>query len=257
MKYIFLCEDSIDGILTAIYDGFELKKREYREVLYPNNIFISIDKVFDIGFFCEYYNVITDSEKANKTAEYIKKKLGFDIYAEIIRVICSEFKDKASILFSFLVMAFEKGRQVINMLSDDVVIKINDYSKKVANEAHRFNGFIRFNEYSGVLVSIIAPKSNVLPLIADHFYERFYNENFIIYDEKRKSSIIHKSREGYFLRENSELEIEFKENSLFKDEYEYLFKVFFDSVNITERKNERCQRNMLPKWYRKNMNEFN
>ena len=256
MKYIFLCEDSIDGILTAIYDAFELKKKKYNGLAYPNNIFIVTDKVYDMDFFSEYYNVSTDTDKAKKTADYIKKKLGTEIYFDLIRVICSEFRDKASILFSFLIMAFKKGRNVINMLSDDVVIRVNEYSKKVANEAHRFNGFIRFNEYSGVLVSVISPKSNVLPLIADHFYERFFNENFIIYDEKRKSSIIHKSGEGYFFRENSELSIELSEHSLLKDEYEYLFKVFFDSVNIIERKNDRCQRNMLPKWYRKNMSEI-
>ena len=35
-----------------------------------------------------------------------------------------------------------------------------------------------------------------------------------------------------------------------------LWKVFFKSIGIEQRKNPRCQRNMLPLWYRKHMTEF-
>ena len=41
------------------------------------------------------------------------------------------------------------------------------------------------------------------------------------------------------------------------DDYEELWKVFFDAIAIEERRNEKCQMNHVPKWYRKHMNEFN
>ena len=40
------------------------------------------------------------------------------------------------------------------------------------------------------------------------------------------------------------------------DRYEELWKVFFKSINIEQRKNIKCQQSNLPLWYRKNMNEF-
>ena len=41
------------------------------------------------------------------------------------------------------------------------------------------------------------------------------------------------------------------------DDYEELWKVFFDAIAIEERRNEKCQMSHVPKWYRKHMNEFN
>jgi probable DNA metabolism protein len=40
------------------------------------------------------------------------------------------------------------------------------------------------------------------------------------------------------------------------DRYEELWKVFFKTINIEQRKNLKGQQTHLPQWYRKNMNEF-
>lgn len=40
------------------------------------------------------------------------------------------------------------------------------------------------------------------------------------------------------------------------DDFEQLWKVYFEYTDIKERFNPRCQRNLCPKWYRKNMVEF-
>ena len=40
------------------------------------------------------------------------------------------------------------------------------------------------------------------------------------------------------------------------DAFVGLWKGFFSHIGIHERKNPRCQRSMLPLWYRKNMTEF-
>ena len=40
------------------------------------------------------------------------------------------------------------------------------------------------------------------------------------------------------------------------DIFENLWKIYFESTDIRERLNEHCQINMCPKWYRKNMSEF-
>ena len=41
-----------------------------------------------------------------------------------------------------------------------------------------------------------------------------------------------------------------------EDAYEQLWRAYFRTMAITERRNEDCQNTLLPKWYRKNMLEF-
>lgn len=42
-----------------------------------------------------------------------------------------------------------------------------------------------------------------------------------------------------------------------KDEYDDLWKIFFDTIGIDARYNPKCQQTLIPNWYRKNMPEFN
>ena len=50
--------------------------------------------------------------------------------------------------------------------------------------------------------------------------------------------------------------MEYEKNmDLKEDEYEELWKVFFNTIAINERYNPKCQCTHLPKWYRKNMLE--
>ena len=41
-----------------------------------------------------------------------------------------------------------------------------------------------------------------------------------------------------------------------RDHFESLWAEYFEHIAIAERKNPRCQNNLIPKWYRKNMVEF-
>ena len=49
----------------------------------------------------------------------------------------------------------------------------------------------------------------------------------------------------------------FEFDKMAHDEYVDLWKLFVDTIAIEERRNEKCQNNHLPKWYRKNMTEWN
>ena len=67
------------------------------------------------------------------------------------------------------------------MLHDDDVLKIFNIDKQVGRESHSFLEFVRFEELANsVLVSRIEPKSNIIPLISEHFADRLHCENWII-----------------------------------------------------------------------------
>ena len=138
------------------------------------------------------------------------------------------------------------------------VAEIFALSRKVANEAHQFLEFIRFEELAnGVLFATISPKSRVLMLVAPHFADRFPGENWLIYDDVREEAVVHAAGEDWVTAKLPKERVDaFLAANGVLDGYEDLWKAFFHAIGIKERENPDCQRNFLPLWYRKHMTEF-
>ena len=264
-KIVLLCEDSIEGMLTAIYDGFVLKNEKFSGKPgalaghYEDNIRIHPRENYEYEMFTSIIQVETDDKKADQTISAIRRKLGEEAYLMVLRALCHYDEDRASDVFAFLVRGFQIGTGIVKKLGDDYVMSVMELSRKAANEAHSFIEFIRFEDTGDVLYARIEPKCNALPLIARHFAGRFPNENFIIYDEVRKLSLVHKKFEDFFFVKDSEANIPGTAGYDVSTEvwdYKQLWSAYFESTAIEDRKNPKCQQNLLPLWYRKNMLEF-
>ena len=96
------------------------------------------------------------------------------------------------------------------------------------------------------------PKCNLVPLMMEHFSDRYPNEHFIIYDPIRKLAAVHEAYHACVLVMGQDLSLSRGEG----DYIEELWKHYFASVEIKARHNERCQQNMMPVWYRKHMPEL-
>jgi len=133
----------------------------------------------------------------------------------------------------------------------DTIAKLNELEHIVTREAHKYKGFIRFEMSEVGFFSRIAPKHDILPLIAPHFFERFGDER-IIFDENRGvAAIIDKN--GYRLIAANAQKFEKHES---EKKFEGLWKKFFESVSIKERTNKKLQQSFVPLRYREFMNEF-
>lgn len=254
-KHIFICEDNIENILTGIYKAFEYCKHGHS--LDSVDIIICENNQYEREFFATYETIITDFDKAFKTMEHIKKKLGSYIHTDVLRVLCHYDSNRAYTLFRFLQYCFKNGISAADDLTNDYVIRIMELSRKVGNESHLFYGFVRFNNINGILYSVIEPKCNVIPLIIEHFTDRFPCENWIIEDKGRKLFAIHKAYGETKLFSGDYNFLEYESNNLtLNDEYEDLWNTFFNSISIKERENKKCQQNLLPLWMRTHMNEF-
>ncbi len=258
-KIVLVCDGTIDGIFTAIFDGFVIRNQRYgkKGEHYRDNIHICTEPDYNEELFTEYICIETDYEKSFKTATSIRKKLGEEAYMFVIGALCHYSPDRATMVFGFLVRGFKTGKKVLQMLGDRYVICIMELSRKTNNEAHLFKGFLRFKDIDGTLYGVISPKCDVIPLIGDHFDERYPNENWIIYDKKRKKAAIHKKYEQWIIVSDNNLNGEYLETIYEKaDDYSQMWRTFYEALYIKERKNEKCQNNLIPKWYRKNMVEF-
>lgn len=243
--YIYECDDTTEGIFTAIYKAWE-KGTQCTDV----RVRSTND---NYSLFENIINVTTDYEIADKVLRSIRKKLSDDILFYIYRASLSFADDKASVIYHYLQKAFRCGRSIVNALSDETVMRIFELDRQVGTEAHKYLGFVRFEELeNGVLSSCIAPKSNILPLIADHFADRLHNENWIILDTKRTLATLHQAGIGYtFAHDITETQLlSFSALSAKEKEFQALWSRFIHTIAIEPRTNLELQRNMMPLRYR-------
>ena len=147
------------------------------------------------------------------------------------------------------------AKHVIETLSDTATMEtesyLNETEHSIRREAHKYKGFVRFEETELGFFARISPKYDILPLIAGHFFERYGDER-IIYDEHRaKAALI--SKNGYEIVSASVEQFETSED---EKRFEKLWRLFFDTVAIKERENKRLQQSFVPQRYRENMPEF-
>lgn len=258
MQTVFLCEDTPDGIFTAVYDA-------WGSGLGHRNVALAINGYFNYSLFARYRAVSTDYEKSFKVARSLKNKLSRQVFAMAYYAALSEPPDKADAIYRFLVLAFRHGAKIVSMLGLPEVQSVFALRRKVGNEAHYFKEFIRFSDTgAGTLFGKIHPKCNVLPLVAPHFSDRMPSENWVLLDETRNLAVIHPANQEWFLtpvskdpdQPESALGYLPPQNTESEDQYRSLWKVFHKTIAIKERINPRCQNNQLPLWYRRNMTEF-
>jgi len=248
---VFYCENSFYGILTCIYDAWD---SGYGHA----NVKLIIGEPVEYELFCKYIKVYINEEKAEKVIRSIKSKLSNDIYKIVFKTSLSKLENRADIMYRFLIDAFKYGNKITHMLTLNTRMETFEICRAIDLEAHLHLGFIRFNKNkTGILISKITPKNDVLSIVALHFADRLSSENWIIYDYNRKVAVVHKVAEKWFkVKLEDETVVQLEEVFLAPNITDGLWKIFFENINIKERYNPVCQRGHLPIRYRQNMTEF-
>ncbi|PRR80291.1 TIGR03915 family putative DNA repair protein [Clostridium vincentii] len=241
---IFLYDGSFEGLLTCIYESFYTKAP-------PEWIYNKID--FNEFLLGEVISIATDTNKFKKVKDGIINKIDPLAFKKIYLVYLSNYKDKEIVILTYLKTAFKLKKDVHNFLNLDIVRLVDAINKRVSLESHRFEGFIRFNYINDrFLYSAIEPDNDILELIAEHFKNRFSNEYLIIHDIFRNKALIYDSKSYEIVPMNIE---DYEELKNYNDKYTVLWKEYFKSTTIIERKNSKLQKRMMPKRYWKHLVE--
>ncbi len=252
-EYYFICEDSMEGIFTGIYDAYLLKKPH-------EQIHIILGEEENYRLFAEYITCKVDERKAAKVARTIISKFGEEAYLAICRAIASTAPDKGETIYKTVVagLTMKNPGQLMGNLQNPYIHRIFELSRFTGNESHFHVEFLRFQELaSGLLYAKIGPKNNILTFIVPHFADRLPLENFIIHDEVRNLFAVHPAKRDWYLVTGDEnWDLDNESFSKGEEKYSELFGQFFHTIAIKERKNLKLQRNMLPLRYRKYMTEF-
>ena len=251
-KYI-ICEDSLEGIFTAIYDAYAL--REGHE-----HIHVQVGEEDNYRLFAAYLYSHPDSVKTDKVIRTLRSRLGEEVYLAICRAAASRFPDKGEAVYRTVVEGITagSGRRTMENLCNPHVARTFELARRTANEAHHEIEFLRFQELEqGVLYAKIGPENNVLAFIMPHFADRLAPENFMIHDEKRGLFGVHPAKEEWYQVSGvGDVMTESLKWSQKEAGYQELFTMFHKTIAITERRNLHLQQQMLPLRFRDYMVEF-
>ena len=163
--------------------------------------------------------------------------------------------------------ASEEGRRLAEQARSDRLDpdteQVEAAAFKVVREFDRLRGILRFKpaydaaknetEQNCCYTARCSPDHFVLPLLADHFWQRFGQQSWAVIDERRRLVLFSADGKEPVLRPLKENSKDKKPES---DEWEGLWKNYHCSINNEERSNPKLQKQFLPGRYRKYLTEM-
>lgn len=243
---IYLFDKSFEGILSAVFDCYEYRHEVSR--------LLPADQAQQV-LFEETHTVYSSSEKSERVWKGIQAKADAGWQRILYCAFLSELTEVHHTLFMVLVRLFA-GQVNLDNYGDDAVLLLAQTAKKVEREKHRMKAFIRFEKSEdGMYFARIAPDFNVIPLIITFFKDRYADQPWIIYDQKRLYGVLYDTDQVHHIRklpeDLSENMLPDKPLQMDEDEtlYATLWRDYFKSTNIEARKNPKLHRQHVPKRY--------
>ena len=236
---VYLCDDDLDSIFTAVYDAWASRKGH-------NHVRLQMNRTATMELFCDYITVVPNAAKAESVSRSIRRKISTKAWHMVYRAAMSPEDSRADDIYRFLIGGFYYGACVVDMLAEPAVRRLQELNRNIANETHYHKEFLRFDATAeGILFARIRPKGNILTMLTPHFADRLSGENFLILDVGRRLAAVHPAGQDWYLaslsREQAESFLSQK-----PDEYRDLWKTFYDTIAIEEHKNPLLQRNNMP-----------
>ena len=259
---VYTFDNTLDGLLTAVFDSFFLRQQPELLLAEGEQLPLFADKP---------HVVVTDSEKAARVWKGLEKNLS----AAGLRVIAlswlSEDQTLNQPLFNYICKIFRQQAGVPSIehnASDTDVLTVRNTCRRVLHEQLRMKQFIRFQKAKdGTYLGVVAPDHNVLPLIIDHFQDRFNDQPWLIYDAKRHYGYYYDgAADPIRITFEDETAVPFDLTSgklesevLSADDelFQQLWRTYFKAICIRERLNPKKQLSDMPRRYWKYMTEKN
>jgi probable DNA metabolism protein len=252
--FTYVYDGTFEGLLTVIFEAYDRKQ-------WPDDIESVqnyIKPLWDNSF-----EVITDETRANRVWTGIRKKLPSENCSMLYKAFLSNEKNIELSIFKYVRKLFTLKESQETDFNDDDTLSIFKLAQKVNRECQRMLMFLRFQRTAdGIYVAVFDPMYDVIPLQINHFTARFADQPWIIFDTRRNY--------GFYFDKQEVTRITFEEDEspfdssgkisvdvLDKDEilFQQLWKKYFDSICIKERKNLKLHKQMLPKRFWKYMPE--
>ncbi|MEF9919448.1 MAG: TIGR03915 family putative DNA repair protein, partial [Eubacterium sp.] len=215
----------------------------------PINI---VPDTFEQYFLFPVKVIKTETKKAERVFASFRPKMSSEVTNHLKIGFLSCNQNKEMTLYRFIRKGYRVGERILDFLADEDVNALDKIVKYVINEADLIKEFIRFSEYNKTLVAMIDPKNWVLPLLTDHFCDRYNGETFMIYDKTHRSALVYAPFEWKIIPVD---QLELPRTDDEERAFRTLWRCFYKTIGIESRKNAKCQMTHMPKRYWSNMVE--
>jgi probable DNA metabolism protein len=162
---------------------------------------------------------------------------------------------------------FKQG-DISRNFADSDVLAVTNIARRVLHEQLRMKQFIRFQKAKdGTYLAVVSPDHNVLPIIIDHFQDRFNDQPWLIYDAKRHYGYYYDGSVAPIrvtFEDETAVPFDLRNGKLNADVlsgndqlFQNLWRTYFKAICIKERMNPRKQLKDMPRRYWKYMTEKN
>ena len=233
-----LYDSSFEGFLTAVFITFE---RRYSQVI------ITPESRHTPTLWDEEERVYTDPTKAQRVLKRIKTIWGTEGVTIVLQAFLSEeTRIENHLLEAIRLMIQYSEANVLENYGHEAIAHIRKAAKSVGREVHRVKEFVRFEQVGTLYFAKIVPQYDVLPLVILHFKARFSDQEWILFDPDRAYGFYYDLKEVISFTPTDK---NFGKTAQLSDDYEQLWKTYFQHINISERKNTRYQLRNMPKRY--------
>ncbi|MFC3902940.1 probable DNA metabolism protein [Acinetobacter marinus] len=268
---IYCFDGTLTGLLCCVFRAFQFREYQVEIHAFDAHQNASARQSLQDNLFNVSIEVASQDTQAQRVWNALKQKLSNNALRQLYYAFLAENTDAYQHIFNYCIYIFRHAQcQQIHSLEKNYthpsVLAIAQWAKKVGREKHRMEAFIRFKKSSeGVFLSLIAPDFNVLPLIQRHFRNRYQDQRWLIYDEKRHFGVY------YDLQQIQEVDLSAQSIDAQKEIggsqqflidlddqealYDQLWKDYFQSINIKERQNIKLHVQCVPKRYWRYLNE--
>ena len=240
----YLYDGTFNGLLTIVFDSYSHKTLPQK---------IVPEEEYTQNFLEKTHYIDTNEEKAKRVFEGIYKNISYEALYNSFYAFLSNSNHKELDILKYLCNGFDIGPKINTMLTISYVFKVINMRKRALSECHKLKGLLRFMEIGeNVYYASIHPDNNIIEPLGHHFINRLPSQNFMIHDKNRNICFLY-DKKSYQIVDSTNLTIPHITEE--EQTYQKLWKLFFKTIAVQERKNLRCQMQFMPKKYWKDLIE--
>lgn len=277
----YLYDGSLEGLLSAIFASY---------VNHENPSDVAPEDVHQLRLGQRIARIETNFEHAKRVRRGLREKCGNRAFRDVLKASLSSEPDAGTAAYRFVRYAMDKqktthrncqtcrkrdtcgskdgrgycpklrGRALSDITHPDVepLFKI---ARSVSQEAEHIRQFARFEhlvtDEVGFWFARINPRDSVIPLVMNHFVERFNIQAFMIYDEVHELIGVYDGKTQYFVKPDTVEEL-LGLRTFAGDEVvmQDAWKRFYKVLSVEARYNPELRRSLMPKRFWKNLTEM-
>ncbi len=244
-------DGTFEGFLCVVARGLDTAD-ESAEFLRPGDV-AGVDLFTDV-----IHEVATERETALRFRERFVAAVSKASFGAARYAFHSQVAGVEALVWRYIRLGLDKGIRLHRMLAEEPVWSVNRLARRVAHEAHKFKGLVRFREVAWsdqtFLYAVIEPDADILSFIAPHFSGRVGDRPWMIHDLRRSQAAVYDLEVWRLIRDIDRIAAPAYTPG--EEACARLWRGYFERLAIPERRNPKLQRQHVPVRYRRNLVEF-